>query len=203
MKNKHYKKAEFWNQLYHSNNTDWDLSKPTPAFKKLIMHMKLKNKKILVPGCGNGYDVIELSKNGAEVWAIDFAKTPLENIKNHPAFNKKIHLISCDIFNISKELYNKFDYVFEYTLFCAIDPLQRKKYRDLIYQILLNGGKFISLFFPILKLEKEDGPPFGVNLKDTIKMFETKFEILQINKSIKSHPKRLGNEVLVIMRKNG
>ena len=204
MKKLEHTKPEFWEELYTANDIDWDLSGSSPPFRELITNLNLENKKVFVPGCGNGYDVIELAKNGAEVWAIDFAKKPLENLKQHPDFNKtKIHLILSDIFEISNFFYNKFDYVFEYTCFCAIDPSQRKKYRDLIHQILLNGGKFISLFFPILKPETDDGPPFGVNLKNTLKMFEQKFEIMQINKSINSHPKRVGNEILVVMKKNG
>ena len=204
MKKLEHTKPKFWEELYTANNIDWDLSGSSPPLRELITNLNLENKKVFVPGCGNGYDVIELAKNGAEVWAIDFAKNPLENLKQHPNFNKtKIHLILSDIFEISNFFYNKFDYVFEYTCYCAIDPSQRKKYRDLIHQILLNGGKFISLFFPILKPETDDGPPFGVNLKNTLKMFEKKFEIMQINKSINSHLKRMGNEILVVMKKNG
>ena len=204
MKNLEHTKPEFWEELYTVNDIGWDLSGSSPPFRELITNLNLENKKVFVPGCGNGYDVIELAKNGAEVWAIDFAKNPLENLQQYLNFNNtKIHLILSDIFEISNFFYNKFDYVFEYTCYCAIDPSQRKKYRDLIHQILLNGGKFISLFFPILKPETDDGPPFGVNLKNTLKMFEQKFKIMQINKSINSHPKRMGNEILVVMKKNG
>ena len=73
----------------------------------------------------------------------------------------------------------------------------------MVYQILKNGGKFISLFFPILKLETDGGPPFGVNIEETIWLFEQKLKLLSIEKNINSHPKRKGNELLVIMEKNG
>ena len=135
---------------------------------------------------------------------MDFASSAISNMRKESiACNVNLNLIHFNIFDLNNIFQSKFDIVLEYTCYCAIDTFQRKKYRDLIHQILLNGGKFISLFFPILKPETDDGPPFGVNLKNTIKLFEKKFEIIQLNKSVNSHPKRKGNEVLVIMRKNG
>ena len=204
MKNINHSHSTFWENLYEINDIGWDLSEPTKAFVEIINTLDLQNKKVFVPGCGNGHDVIALAKKGAEVYAVDFAEAPLLNIKNNPDFiENKIHLIHSDIFDISESYNDKFDYVFEYTCYCAIDPKYRIKYRDLIYKILNKKGTFISLFFPILKLETDEGPPFGVDLTKTIEMFKNKFKILEIKKSINSIPKRDGNEVLVIMSKNG
>lgn len=204
MKNIETLTAEYWDNLYQSNDTGWDLSGPSQPFLDILDHLPLRGKNVLIPGCGNGHDVIQIAKLGAIVWAVDFAKRPLNNIKNHPGFeNHQIHLLQSDIFDLNEKYLNKFDYIFEYTCYCAINPDQRKNYRDLIYQILKNGGKFISLFFPILKPETDGGPPFGVNIEETICLFEQKLKLLSIEKNINSHPKRKGNEVLVIMEKNG
>jgi len=199
-----YKTSEFWNNLYKNNDIGWDLSGPSQPFLDILDSLDLQNKKVFIPGCGNGHDVIQIANCGAKVIAVDFAETPLKNIKNHPNFNKnKIELIKSDIFNLNNRFENYFDFVFEYTCYCAIDPVLRENYRDLIHQVLKNGGKFISLFFPILKPEKDGGPPFGVNLIETINFFKEKFKLILKNMDLNSHPKRKGNEVLVIMEKNG
>ena len=206
MKNIEHNTAKFWNDLYVQNETRWDLNGPSQPFLNIFNSLDFVGKKVCIPGCGNGYDVIEIAKLGAEVFAIDFAEIPLENIRNYPEFNAlNIHLIQSDIFHLNGKFIENFDYVFEYTCYCAIDPSNRKNYRDLIYQILKNGGKFISLFFPILKPENDGGPPFGVNLDETIYLFEKnkKFKLLSLQKNINSHPKRKGNEALVILEKNG
>ena len=204
MKNTKHNTSKFWNDLYKSNNTGWDLNGPTKPFLDLIKTLDLKGKKVFIPGCGNGHDVIEIAKTGAEVCGVDFAKIPLNKIAGHPNFgNLKIELIHADIFKFYKKNKDKFDFAIEYTCYCAIDPINRKKYRDLIYHILKNGGKFISLFFPILKPENKIGPPFGVNLNKTLNLFEKRFKVLRVKKNINSHPKRKGNEVLVIFQKNG
>lgn len=196
--------SAFWENLYDIGDIGWDLSGPTKPFVEIFNNLDLLNKKVFVPGCGNGHDVIELAKKGAEVYAVDFVEAPLLNIKTNPDFiENKIHLIHSDIFEVSNNFNNQFDYVFEYTCYCAIDPKYREKYRDLVYRILNKKGTFISLFFPILKPEIDDGPPFGVDLDKTLEMFKDKFNILEINQSINSIPKRAGNEVLVFMSKNG
>ncbi|MAJ44217.1 MAG: hypothetical protein CMF96_05660 [Candidatus Marinimicrobia bacterium] len=206
MKNTKHKTSKFWNNLYKKNEIFWDLCAPTKPFLDLISYLNLEGKKVFIPGCGNGYDVIEIARLGAQVYAVDFAEIPLNNIRNNSDFkNLNIKLIKSNIFELKQIFSEKFDYVFEYTCFCAIDPSDRKKYRDLIYRILKNSGKFISLFFPILKPENNVGPPFGVNLDKTLKLFKNnnEFKLLSIHKEINSNPERKGNEVLVVLEKNG
>ena len=62
MKNLEHTKPEFWEELYTANDIGWDLSSSSPPFRELMTNLNLENKKVFVPGCGNGYDVIELAK---------------------------------------------------------------------------------------------------------------------------------------------
>ena len=41
-----------------------------------------KSKKILIPGCGLGHDVIYLSKLGFDVYACDFSSTAVKILRN-------------------------------------------------------------------------------------------------------------------------
>ena len=45
------------------------------------------------------------------------------------------------------------------------------------------------------------GPPFGVNLSETLKDFEKYYEIIECEKSSLSIKPRLENEVFVLMKK--
>jgi 2-polyprenyl-3-methyl-5-hydroxy-6-metoxy-1,4-benzoquinol methylase len=47
----------------------------------------IKNKKILVAGCGTGEKAVYLSKHGANVTAIDFSSTQLNEAKNRSFIN--------------------------------------------------------------------------------------------------------------------
>ena len=107
-----------------------------------------------------------------------------------------------DIFKLNIDYSGFFDIAIEYTCFCAIDTKRRPRYAELISNILNRNGKFIALFFPTKKRE-EDGPPFYVNLKETLSMFENNFNIIKIDKNPNSIKPRKGFETLVVMTKVG
>ena len=194
----------FWNDLYLSNDISWDLKGPAQPLLHWLKENSVKGEKICIPGCGNGYDALEFAANGAQVWAVDFAEEPIYFLeKRAKEINQIVNTICGDLFALSNSHSEFFSMVWEYTCYCAIDPERRQDYRDLIYQILAKGGKFISLFFPILKQEEEGGPAFGVNLGSTLEMFNEKFDILEINAKPNSIMPRIGNEVLVKMVKRG
>ena len=142
--------SNFWSQYYIKNDIGWDLGGVTPAFKDWCDKLT-KKSKIFVPGSGNGYDPLYFSKQGHEVLAVDFAEEPIKRMR-YEAYkqNLSINVLNSDLFHLDKKFYNKFDYVVEYTCFCAIDPQKRGIYRDLIYKMLKNEGELIALFFPYL-----------------------------------------------------
>ena len=50
---------------------------------------------------------------------------------------------------IGSQIYNYFDYIVEYTFYCAIPPERRKKYIDVIYELLKNSGELVGIFLPL------------------------------------------------------
>ena len=56
-----------------------------------------------------------------------------------------------DFFDLPDELHGQFDYVLEYTCFCAISPERRFEYDRVIWQLLKPKGKLLGLFFPLDK----------------------------------------------------
>ena len=94
-----------------------------------------------------------------------------------------------------------FDYVLEYTCFCAIDPPRRAEYADLVGRLLKPGGTFIALLFPIW--ERRGGPPFAVSPDELIQLLSDRgFELLQRETPHDSVPQRRGFEELMIFRSN-
>ena len=69
---------EFWNQRYLDNNTKWDLGHPTPILTHYLENNKISGKACVL-GCGNGHDVIELSRYDIDVYAVDFSIEAIEN----------------------------------------------------------------------------------------------------------------------------
>lgn len=193
---------EFWQEKYIANNIPWDTKTTTPALINSIDHSE--SKKIAILGCGYSKDSIFLAKKSHSVYAIDFAIKPIEylnNIKKREALDTlfPVHL---DIFNLSSKYIRFFDIVIEYTCFCAIEPQRRSEYVKLVSKILNDNGQFIALFFPTTKKENQvKGPPFYVDLDETLLMFKNNFNIIKINKSPDSIKPRRGYETLAIMNK--
>ena len=103
------------------------------------------------------------SKKGFSVTAVDFAETPIHNLEtNARSLSLSIETIKKDIFDLTPDYSSQFDYIIEQTCFCAIDPLKRKQYSNLVHDLLKVGGKLIGLWMPLDKDIIDGGPPFGV-----------------------------------------
>ena len=171
--------SKFWNNCYRNNDTGWDLGGTTPIFRNWCDSLK-SQKEICVPGCGNGYDVLYFANKGHRVTAIDFAKEPTRTLKKESKnSNLNIDIIVKDIFNLTPEFNNRFDYIIEYTCYCAIDPKMRNQYINIMYDLLKPGGELVGIFLPVNKDLKDGGPPFGVQLNQTIKAFLKKFKLIE------------------------
>ncbi len=136
---------EFWNSLYLQKKDGWDLKSPSPVFVDLL-HNDFFNhhSSILIIGCGKGYDAIAAASFGLNVTALDFSEEAINSAKSIAQANKlNICLISEDIFKLPEIIQDRFDYIFDYVTYCAIDPLRREEYIVAIYSLWKSGGKFV------------------------------------------------------------
>ena len=147
--------AKFWDDCYTNDNIGWDLGSVTPVFKNWCDKLQ-KKYSIFVPGAGNGYDPLYFASKGHTVTAVDFSTKAVNQMLNQAHLNKiNINIINEDIFNLNQSLFNQFDYIIEYTCFCAINRARRFDYIAIMNNLLKKNGELIGLFFPILKNVKE------------------------------------------------
>ena len=162
---------DFWDRKYILNESKWDIGFPTPVFVDWF-NKNSKKKKILVPGCGIGHDALFLARKGHDVYALDFSNEAIKSLSRRAETeNIHINILNKSIFDM-KNYYQKFDIILEYTFFCAINPIDRFKYIKVAYNLLVDNGLFVGMLLPIQKALNEGGPPFGVDLPETISMFE-------------------------------
>ena len=121
---------EYWENRYLNQQVNWDAGAITTPLKEYFDQLKDKSIRILIPGAGNSYEIEYLLNHGFKnVFALDFAKLPLENIKNRIPNIPKNRLIQADFFEHNE----KYDLIVEQTFFCALDPQLRKKYVQKIH----------------------------------------------------------------------
>lgn len=186
---------DFWENRYETNETGWDVGEITTPLKDYIDQIKNKDLKILIPGAGNGYEFDYLiSKGFKNVWVVDIAKQPLENLASrNPEF--KNNFIESDFF----ELNQQFDLIIEQTFFCALEPNLRSKYVDKMHSLLNNKGKLFGLLFDFELTEV--GPPFGGCKEEYIELFKEKFNLKVLDRAYNSIKPREGRELFFIFEK--
>jgi len=193
--------SKFWNQRYLDSNTKWDLGHPTPILTHYLENNKISGKACVL-GCGNGHDVIELSRYDIDVYAVDFATEAIKNLRKKLTQIQRVELIEEDIFNLPHLYSNYFDFVYEYTCYCAIDPNRRAEYFNMAYKVLRVGGRLFGIFIPLDKdIRNEEGPPFGVSIQEVMKLAHNKFKVIENTFSDYSIEPRVGREKLIILEK--
>src|SRR5574341_1878281 len=189
-----------WEADYERKTDGWDLDGPAPIFKRLSSSRQLIPGRMIVLGAGRGHDAREFARNGFQVTAVDFASQAVQEMHRLASPEAPIEILKQDIFNLPEPLHHSFDYVLEYTCFCAIDPKRRAEYADVVTRLLKPNGIYIDLAFPLDG--RTGGPPFAVTTSEILNLFQKRgFKLLLQEVPVDSIPSRRGAEELFIFQK--
>ena len=87
----------------------------------------------------------------------------------------------------------QFDWLFEHTLFCAIQPEERDDYERAVLRWLKPGGRYLAVNYII---PDTDGPPFGTTRDELWQRFSPFFNLLK-EWVPRSYPNRTGLELML------
>ncbi|MCI0610141.1 MAG: TPMT family class I SAM-dependent methyltransferase, partial [Anaerolineae bacterium] len=162
--------ARKWDADYERKTDGWDLGGPTPVFKRLASSRQLIPGRMIVLGAGRGHDARLFARHGFQVTAVDFASQAVQEMQRLADPESPVEILQHDIFTLPETLTNSFNYVLEYTCFCAIDPNRRGEYADLVTRLLKPNGIYIDLAFPLDG--RKGGPPFAVTEAEIFDLFQ-------------------------------
>ena len=110
--------------------------------------------KVLIPGCGTGYEARAFAERGHDVLAIDFSDAAIEAARRH--LGPVAYLRKADFFAFDTQAY---DLVYERAFLCALPRRLWPDWARRVTELVRRGGELAGLFFFD---DNEKGPPFGI-----------------------------------------
>lgn len=199
-----------WDQHYRDGFTPWDKGAPAPPLVEwLAMHPGELRGRVLAIGCGLGHDVRALAAShpGVEAVGLDLSPTAVAMAREIPTVNAERYKEG-DLFDLPEGMLEAFDWIWEHTCFCAIDPDRREDYVRAVWTALRPGGQLLGVFY----LDPYDdehqpggGPPHGTSLAELEERFvqSGRFEIVDHAVPQTAYEGREGRERVVRMRRVG
>lgn len=190
--------AEYWDTIYREseeNRPGWDLGAPNPELVWQLENAvpELVPGRVLVPGCGYGHDLRLFAERGFEVTGVDLAPMAVAGARLllEEAGVAGV-VVEGDFFAIEPGEGADFDYIYEYTCFCAIHPTRRREYAEQAARLLRRGGQLIGCFY---NHGNEGGPPFDTTAEAVRRAFEGLFEMRTLAFAQHSVDRRMGKEL--------
>lgn len=187
----------YWEERYQTGDMPWEKGEPSPGLVDFIaQNPELPRGTVLVPGCGTGHDARVWANAGFDVTGMDLAPSAmrLANEKTAAA-NLKAQFVQGDFLRDTPR--QTFDWLFEHTLFCAIQLKERDLYVEAVRRWLKPSGNYVAVFYMI---DEEDGPPFGTKRDELVRRFSPHFDLLK-EWVPRSYPNRTGLELMMWWRK--
>lgn len=181
---------DYWESRYQSQDMPWEKGAPSPGLVDfLATHPNLSRGTVCVPGCGTGHDVREFARAGFAATGFDIAPSAISLARTvTEAAGLKAEFKLTDF--LRDQPAQPFDWVFEHTLFCAIQVNERDDYVRAVLRWLKPGGTYLAVnYFDC----GPDGPPFPTNRDEQIERFSGEFELVA-DWVPRSHSNRDGKE---------
>jgi methyl halide transferase len=188
---------EYWEARYQSGDMSWEKGAPSPGLADfLAANPYLPRGTVCVPGCGTGHDVREWAHAGFAASGCDIAPSAIRlATERTAAAGLSATFQLCDF--LRGEPPQAFDWIFEHTLFCAIDPSERGLYVEAVLRWIKPGGQYLAVNYLI---PDKDGPPFGTTRDELWRRFSPHFDLLR-EWVPRSYPNRTGLELMLWWRR--
>ena len=160
-------KPDFWDTRYRDGVTPWDAGGVPPRLVQWL-RSQAKGRRVLIPGCGSGYEVQQFASHGDYVLGIDFSEPALEHARQ-----LALPVRQGDFFALDEP---PFDLVYERTFLCALPRSRWPEWAAKIPTLVRSGGMLAGFFFFD---DNERGPPFGIAMSRLRELLEPAFTLIE------------------------
>jgi SAM-dependent methyltransferase len=129
--------------------------------------------RVLIPGCGSGYELPLFLQRGYDVFAIDFSEAAVGRARGQLSKEQGDRIIHGDFF--SYRFPYLFDLMYERAFLCALSPARWSNYAARAAELLRAGGTLAGCFFYGVEPEP---PPFPLTDAQATDLFGSRFRLV-------------------------
>ncbi|MDF1658689.1 MAG: methyltransferase domain-containing protein [Verrucomicrobiales bacterium] len=196
-----------WENHYLDKHTPWDKGAAAPPLLEWVdSNPGAISGKVMIPGSGKGHDGRALVEktDASHVIGLDISPSAVAsaNIENGSAqFQSEVG----DLFDLPPAHQSAFDWVWEHTCFCAIEPEMRDAYVEAVHLALKPDGELLAVFYRDPYDDEHspgEGPPHGTTVEELRERFEGsgRFQILESYVPRASYDGREGLEQMMRLK---
>jgi len=155
---------EFWDSRYRARRTPWDFGGVPAALVGWLA--TAKPGRVLIPGCGSGYEVKAFHDHGWDVLAVDYSIAAIERAREVlGSLADKIILADFFTHDFGGRQFNT---VYERTFLCSLPPERWPAYVRRATELLGPDGKLVGFF---LYGHEDEPPPYPLTEAGAEKLF--------------------------------
>lgn len=167
----------FWEERFAARFTPWDCGDTPLQVQEFVADHSAR--PVLLPGCGNAWEVAFFAARGWRPMALDFAPAAVTQARERLA-QQDAALADCiyqgDFFSWTPPLPPQA--IYERAFFCALPPAQRQRIVQRWAELLPEGGLLFGYFFVDPAAEDPRGPPFAIPPAQLQALLQTEFDCL-------------------------
>jgi SAM-dependent methyltransferase len=184
---------DFWDVRFREGYTPWDAG-GVPAALREFLAREPAGRRVLIPGCGSGYEVRAFAAAGHDVVAIDFSPAAIAAARGVLGELGQL-LVHGDFFAHPLGL---FDLVYERAFLCALPRPHWPRWAARVAEVVHPGGRLAGFFF---WSDDERGPPFGLKRGEIEALLAPAFNLIEDAGVADSIPVFAGRERWQIWRR--
>jgi hypothetical protein len=165
---------DFWTVRYAAGKTPWDFGGVPSALKSFLERSSVRGR-VLIPGCGSGYEVQAFHAAGYDVSAIDFSSAAVDHAKR--VVGELAERIILGDFFAHDFSERRFDVIYERTFLCSMTPSRWPEYVNRVAELLSPGGRLIGVF--LYGQRSSSGPPYPLADNDAERLFKKHFKLVR------------------------
>ena len=166
-------RPDFWNCRYAAGKTPWDFGGVPAALKSFLARSSAPGR-ILIPGCGSGYEVVAFHNAGYDVTAIDFSPVAVDRAKQLlGTLPEKVILGDFFTHDFGQR---GFDLIYERTFLCSLPPSRWPDYMNRMAELSSPNGRLVGVFLYGRELEP---PPYPLTDEQADQLFQGHFRLVR------------------------